>query len=149
MKTVRFFSLLTIMTFSLGVAFSQVTSVPKEAKNNFAKQYPEAQNVNWDNDVVNVNVRFELNGEKMNAEYNNKGIWKSTIQDFAYDRLPETVKEGFTKSKYADRKVADTKHIYYPGNVERYRLKVEKNDLQKKYLFFNTEGRLIRDANTL
>src|SRR5262249_17940152 len=97
----------------------------------------------------NVNVRFDLDGEKMNAEYNNKGIWKNTYQDFAYDRLPDAVKEGLKKSKYADREINEVKKVYYPGSVEQYRLKAEKNGLQKKYLFFNKDGRLVRDVITL
>ena len=149
MKTLRFGSLLLALVFSSVAVFSQVTSIPASAKENFAKQYPNAQNVKWDNDVVNVNVRFDLDGQKMNAEYNNKGIWKSTIKESTYETLPDAVKDGFKKSKYSDRTVADTRVIYYPGGVERYRLKVEKNDLQKKYLFFNGEGRLVRDAITL
>jgi hypothetical protein len=146
MKTIGFFLLL--IAFSVK-AFSQVTSVPEQAKENFARQYPDAQNVEWDNNVINVNVHFELGGEKMNAEYNNKGIWKDTYKDWTFEKLSQSVQDGFKKSKYSDRKVVDVKVIYYPGNVEQYRLKVEKNDLQKKYLFFNTEGRLLRVTITL
>src|SRR2546423_12157573 len=94
--------------------YSQVTSVPKQAKENFAKQYPDAKNVSWDNYVVNANVHFELNGEKMDAEYNNKGIWRNTIQDFSFNSLPPIVQDGFKKSKYADRTIRDVRKIYYP-----------------------------------
>jgi hypothetical protein len=45
--------------------------------------------------------------------------------------------------------VEEAKIIYRPGGVERYRLKVGKNDLQKKYLYFNKDGRLVDDAITL
>ena len=34
----------------------------------------------WENDVVNVNARFEQDSNKMNAEYSNKGIWKRTLK---------------------------------------------------------------------
>ena len=143
------FYLFFLLTFFSITAFSQVTKVPQSAKDNFAHQYPTAQNVIWDNDVINVNARFELNGEKLNAEYSNKGIWKKTEKSWDYDKLPETVKDGFNKSKYADRGVTETVIVYLPGDVEQYRLKVEKNDLQKKYLFFNKDGRLVREAITL
>jgi hypothetical protein len=143
-------SFLLVFISLIGVnSFAQVTSVPEEAKANFAKQYPGAQNVKWDNDIVNVNVRFELDGEQMNAEYNNKGIWRNTVQDFSFDKLPEEVVDGFKKSKYADRTVDEVKLVYYPGEVKRFRLKAEKNDLQKKYLYFNEKGRLMRESNTL
>ena len=139
-------SLLLLLSLS---SFSQVTKVPQVAKDNFARQYPEAREINWDNDVINVSVRFELNGERMNAEYSNKGIWKKTEKDWDYDKLPDDVKDGFDKSKYADREVVETVIVYLPGDVQQYRLKVEKNDLQKKYLFFDDDGRLIREAITL
>ncbi len=147
MKTKIYFLFLFIIVSV--VSFSQVTKIPESAKENFARQYPLAQKVNWDNDVINVNVRFELNGEQMNAEYNNKGIWKKTEKKWTYEKLPDVVKDGFSKSKYADRGVTETVIVYLPGDVEQYRLKVEKNDLQKKYLFFNKEGRLVRDAITI
>ncbi len=149
MKTMKVFFGTALLSLLSLFTSAQVTSIPEAAKENFAKQYPEAKNVEWDNDVVNVNVRFDINDEHMNAEYSNKGIWKSTVKDYTYDQLPAAVQEGFKKSKYADRKVTETKVVYYPGNVEQYRIKTEKNDLQKKYLFFNEDGRLIRDAITI
>ena len=130
-------------------SYSQVTTVPEQAKQSFFKQYPDARNIKWENNVVNVNVRFEQDSSKMNAEYNNKGIWKNTLKDWTYDQLTSDVKEGFKKSKYADREVTDVKVLYLPGYVIQYRLRVEKNDVEKKFLFFNTEGRMVRSAVTL
>lgn len=148
MKSTRIY-LTMVLALLFHLTYSQVTSVPKIAKDNFARQYPAAQDVEWDNDIVNVNVRFTLDGEKMNAEYSNKGIWKNTYQHASFETLPAEVQDGFSKSKYADREVTDTKKIYYPADVIQYRIKVEKNDLQKKYLYFDTSGKLVRDANTL
>jgi hypothetical protein len=128
---------------------AQVTSIPEQAKQNFFKQYPDARNVKWENNVVNVNVRFEQDSSKMNAEYNNKGIWRNTLKDCTYDNLPADIKEGFKKSKFADREVTDVKVVYLPGYVIQYRLREEKNDMEKKFLYFNTEGRMIRSAVTL
>lgn len=149
MKQVRFFFLLMISTLFYASSFSQVTSVPEQAKENFAAQYPAAQHVKWENDIVNVNVKFELDGEAMNAEYSNKGTWKKTQKDWSYEKLDTAVRDGFKKSKYADRTVTEVKVVYLPGNVIQYRLKAEKNDVQKKYLYFNKAGRLLRDAATL
>ena len=149
MKSVRLSAILLVLSVSCFNGYSQVTSVPDQAKEHFFKQYPEAKNVIWQNDIVNVNARFEVEGDKLNAEYNNKGIWKSTLKEWEFDKLPEDVKEGLEKSKYADREITDVKVVYLPGYVIQYRLKAEKNDVEKKYLFFNTEGRLVRSAVTL
>jgi hypothetical protein len=129
--------------------YAQVTTIPDQAKEHFFKQYPDAKEVQWENDVVNVNVRFEQDSNKLNAEYSNKGIWKRTLKDWTFDQVPGDVKEGLSKSKYAGREVLETKVVYLPGYVIQYRLKVEKSDFERKYLFFNTEGRLVRTTVAL
>ncbi len=149
MKQFRSFAFATLLTLIHVQGFAQVTSIPKEAMDNFQAQYPLAEQVEWDNDIVHVNVRFRLNGEKMNAEYSNKGLWRHTMQDYSFEKLDTAIREGFSKSKFAEWEVTDVKKIYYPGNVEQYRLRAEKNDVQKKYLYFNKAGRLLRDSITL
>src|SRR5688572_11937876 len=101
MKALRLLPLLVLLLVVSSNSYSQVTSVPEQAKENFFKQYPDAKNVQWENDVVNVNARFEQDGSKLNAEYNNKGIWKRTLKDWSFDQLTGDIKEGFNKSKYA------------------------------------------------
>lgn len=148
MKPLRF-PLLIALLFFFNEGFAQVTKVPQLAKDHFAKQYPKAENAEWTNAIISVNVQFELNSKSMNAEYNNKGIWKSTLQDESFEQLPVAVLDGFKKSKYSDREVTDTKIIYYPGDVIQYRIKAEKNDVEKKYLFFDENGRMLRESITL
>lgn len=144
MKSIRLFPTLILLLAVSAQSNAQVTSIPEQAKENFFKQYPDAKNVQWENDLVNVNVRFEQDSNKMNAEYSNKGIWKRTLKEWSYEKLTADVKDGFTKSKYAGKQVLDTKVLYLPGYVIQYRIKVANNDVERKFLFFNTEGRLIR-----
>lgn len=148
MKLIRLFMIANLALFFSAVS-AQVTKVPQAAKDNFAKQYPAAENVEWNNEVLSVTVGFTLNGENMDAEYNNKGIWKSTLQDLPFEKFPAAVKDGFSKSKYADREITDAKKVYFPGDVIQYRIKAERNDLEKKYLFFNENGQLVRETITL
>src|SRR5215216_834529 len=80
MKFFRLFLLFFLSAFLFTSIAAQSTKVPQAARDNFAKQYPGAQNVGWDNDLLQVQVRFELDGKSLMAEYNNKGIWKKTEQ---------------------------------------------------------------------
>ena len=130
-------------------SFSQVREVPSAVKETFATQYPEATEVSYEDNLVNVLVHFRQKGENMAASYNNKDRWKETEQYWSYDKLPEAVKDGFQKSKYADWKVLDVKLIYRPGGADRYRIKAEKNDIQKKNVYFNKSGRLVDDDITI
>lgn len=143
----KFFHLTVFIIAATVISYqanSQVTTIPAQAKESFFKQYPDAKNVKWENNVVNVQVRFEQDSSSMMAEYNNKGIWKNTLKDWSYDQLTNDVKDGFNKSKYAGREVTDVKVLYLPGYVIQYRIKVEKSGVEKKYLFFSTEGKLVR-----
>ncbi|MBC7873306.1 MAG: PepSY-like domain-containing protein [Ferruginibacter sp.] len=149
MKPIRLSVIIICLLISSAEGYAQVTTIPDQAKEHFFKQYPDAKEVQWENDVVNVNVRFEQDSNKLNAEYSNKGIWKRTLKDWTFDQIPGDVKEGLSKSKYAGREVLETKVVYLPGYVIQYRLKVEKSDFERKYLFFNTEGRLVRTTVAL
>lgn len=130
-------------------SFSQIRQIPKIVEETFAQQYNGAANVDFKDQLVRVDVYFELDSQKMIASYTNKGIWKETEKEWTFDKLPEEIKDGFHKSKYADREVEETKVLYLPGGSEQYRLKARKSGVQKKYLFFNTKGRLLRTSVTL
>jgi hypothetical protein len=140
--------LLTVFTLS---ASAQLREIPKEVKDRFMSQYPQATDVDYKDQLVKVYVYFTLTGEKLIATYSNKGLWKETEKEWSFDKLSQAVKDGFDKSKYADDEwtVKETAIIYLPGDKEQYRIKVEKNELQKKYLYFNTKGRLLKESITL
>ncbi len=140
---VFFLNLLTV------AAFSQIREIPKIVEETFTNQYKGATNIDYKDQLVRIDVSFELEGEKMLASYSNKGVWKETQKEWTYDKLSDAVKDGFKKSKYADREVDETLVLYLPGGSEQYRLKARKSGVEKKYLFFNKDGRLLRTSVTL
>ena len=135
--------------FLTGVAFSQIREIPKVVEETFTNQYKGASNIDFKDQLVRVDVYFDLEGEKMIASYTNKGLWKETQKEWSFVKLPEEVKDGFEKSKYADRDIEDVILLYLPGGVEQYRIKAKKSDVKKKYLYFNPKGRLLRESVTL
>ena len=138
-----------IVLITVTSAFSQVREIPKPVRETFANQYPKAENTDFKDQLVKVDVNFEMEGGKYIATYNNKGDWKGTEKEWSFEELTGDVKDGFEKSKYADWETTETKILYLPGGSEQYRLRVKKNDVQKKYLYFNKKGRLLREAITL
>lgn len=138
-----FFLVATFMSFAQG------DDVPAGVKETFKIQYPAAEDVAYKDNLITINVHFTQSGEKLIANYTRKGKWKETEKDWTFEQLPADVKDGFDKSKYAGWKVGETKMIFRSGGTERYRIKAEKSDLQKKYLFFNKNGRLTEDLITL
>lgn len=144
--------LIVIAVFISGInaSFAQLREVPQPVKEAFVAQYPDAESPEYVDKVVQVQVHFGQEGNKKTATYNNKGMWRETEQDWAFDRLSEAVKDGFSKSKYSGDEwdIVETKIITRPGNKELYRIKVQKNEVQKKYLFFNAKGRLETESLT-
>ncbi len=146
MKNLLVFIVVVLFTLS---ASAQIRKIPKIVEDNFHNQYKSAENVEFKDHLIRVDVTFEMDGEQLLASYSNKGIWKETQKEWDYEKLSQEIKDGFSKSKYADREVDETKVLYLPGGVTQYRLRARKSDIEKKYLFFTTEGRLIREAITL
>ncbi|MDP4262158.1 MAG: PepSY-like domain-containing protein [Bacteroidota bacterium] len=143
--------LLLFISFTViaNTLLAQIRQIPKAVEETFSQQYNGATNVDYKDQLVRVDISFELNGDRMLASYTNKGVWKGTEKEWTFDQLPDEVKDGFHKSKYADREVEETKVLYLPGGSTQYRLKAKKSGVEKKYLFFNTKGRLLRESITL
>jgi len=147
----KFLILLTLLTGLLTTTTTQaqIREIPKAVEETFTNQYKGATSVEYKDQLVRVDVHFELEGEQMIASYSNKGVWKETQKAWEFEKLPQEVKDGFDKSKFADRDVDETVMIYLPGGTEQYRILAKKNNVEKKYLFFNPKGRLLRTSITL
>ena len=144
-----FVLLATCLAFFSFVGFSQIREVPKAVEETFSNQYKGASDIDFKDHLTRVDVHFILDGESMIASYTNKGLWKETQKEWSFVKLPEEVKNGFEKSKYADREIEDVIVLYLPGGIEQYRVKAKKNGVEKKYLYFNPKGRLLRESVTL
>ena len=144
----RLFAIVSFLSISF-ILNAQVHKVPEVVKEVFENQYPKADVQEYDDLLVKVVVKFTLDSSEMKATYSNKGVWKGTDKEISYSSVPAEVKDGFNKSKYADWDVRESTQLYLPGGSTQYRLRVKKNDLQLKYLFFNSNGRLLRSSITI
>ena len=142
-------SLAGCLVFISGIAFSQIREIPKAVEETFSNQYEGASGIEFKDQLVRVDVHFELDGENMIASYTNKGLWKETQKEWSFVKLPDEVINGFEKSKYADREIEDVIVLFLPGDITQYRLKAKKSGVEKKYLYFNPKGRLLRESVTL
>lgn len=128
---------------------AQLRKIPAAVTEAMKAKFPDAQNVSWSDNISNFEARFDLDNHEQAATFSKKGTWKRTEKSLHEEELPAAVKEGLTKSKYTDWEVLSYKEIWENSGKHQFRLLVKKNDLQKKYLFFNEEGVLIRDAITI
>jgi opacity protein-like surface antigen len=139
-------SMLILSLFLLLTAsHAQFKAVPAEVINTFNSTYPTAKNVSWKSGFSSYEARFEWEGDKAVAKYTNKGEWKETERARKFDALSNPVKDGFRKSKYTDWEMRDVQEIREKDKETLFRINVRKNDLNTKNLYFNADGKLVKD----
>ncbi len=90
-----------------------------------------------------------MKGDKYEARFNTKGEWQESEKAIEKDDLPAAVKDGFDKSKFSDWEVKSVAWLEEKDGSIQYRILVRKSSVEKKYLFFNENGKLLRDSITL
>jgi hypothetical protein len=128
---------------------AQFKKVPATVTSAFATSYPTAKNVSWKSGFSSYEASFDIDGNHGEIKYNGKGEWKETTIDRKFNDLSKEVKDGFSKSKYTDWHIRDVKEMREKDKETLYRVYVSKSDIQKKYLYFNGDGQLVKDSITL
>lgn len=142
----RVFILAVLSIFTGITAFGQVRSIPSAVTESFKEKFPNAKMVTWKDNLVNFEADFTNDGFTYEVKFDSKGAWLETAKKIEFQALNDDVKDGFQKSKYNDWDVRGVKEITSKDNETLYRILVRKNDVQKKYLFFNKKGQLKKEA---
>ncbi|RYY88249.1 MAG: hypothetical protein EOO15_09620 [Chitinophagaceae bacterium] len=129
-------------------ASAQLGKIPSAVTDSFSRQYPDAKQVSYGDNLGDYTVRFLIDTSRMTAHYNKKGVWQGSDRAIAFESLSADVKDGFMKSKFSDWQVKEVLQLYLnaaQGGGEQYRIKVSKGDFKNRYLYFNRSGRLVKD----
>jgi len=148
MKKPFIIALLLCVNF-VSISYAQIRSIPSQVTESLKTKYPNSSNVTWNDRITSYLAIFEIDSKKYEARFDSKGNWLATETSIDESLLPEEVKDGLQKSKYADWTIRNVYNIELPGNEWQYRILVSKSDLQKKNLLYGSNGRLIRDNITL
>ncbi len=141
---------LVLMIAIMGGLHAQLREIPAGVTDAFNSRYPHAENVAWKDKLSYFEANFNLNGMAISADFSTKGEWESSEAKSSYDALPDVVKDGFIKSKYADWSKGSVTEIQRMGKAVQYKVYVEKSTpFQKRFLYFNANGKLTKDAVTL
>src|SRR5688572_13083254 len=137
---------LTIFTTS---AFAQIRKIPAEVTNAFQEKYPNATSVEWRDKLSSFTASFQLDSISYIAQFTSKGEWENTEEAIDQSELPEAVTSGFDKSKYTEWNIGQVTKIEMPDDEVQYKIEVTKGDIKKRNLYFNSEGRMMKDKLTL
>ncbi len=128
---------------------AQLRKIPAEATEAFKARYPNTKNAEWRDKISFFQVNYEMDDVRYESKFSNKGEWIQTEKEIAEDQLPAEVKDGYSKSKFTDWELKSVSWVQSKESGVQYRLYVRKNGVEKKYLYFDKGGRLVRDAITI
>jgi Putative beta-lactamase-inhibitor-like, PepSY-like len=146
MKKSVLFILFSSLVF---LAEAQIRKIPADVTDAFAARYPHATKVEWKDKLQYFQASFVLNGSSITADFSSKGEWEGSERELSFDELPDEVKDGFQKSRYAERKKNGTYELQELGKPLQYRICVQKSGLEKKNLYFDTNGKLVKEVIAL
>ena len=130
-------------------ADAQKRKVPAAVTDAFGARYPHATHVEWSDKLQYYQASFLLNGASISANFSSEGEWENSERVLNYDQLPDEVKNVFKKSKYADCQKNSFTEIQELGRPLQYRVTVQKPGSQKKNLYFDANGKLLKEALAL
>ena len=143
MKTLK---ILAAFLFATGVAIAQdikPTDVPASVKSAFATEYAKASDVEWEKDMENYKVEFDLNKMDNEVWYNASGTVVKKEQDITEAELPQAVRDA-VKAGYADYTLDDIEKVWQ-NNATSYEVELEKAS-EDKYLTFDANGKVIAEV---
>lgn len=143
---------LSIMLAAIGIAMpamAQLRKVPAEVTEAFREKYPDSKNVEWKDRLSAFQVDYELGDTHFTSKFSSKGEWLQTETAIGEAALPGEVKEGFGKSKFTAWELKSVARIENKDSDIQYRLMVRKSGVEKKYLYFDETGKLLKDSFTL
>ena len=148
MKKNLFFLLILSGIVSLGHA--QLRKIPSEVTDALKAKYPSAEKVEWKDKLTFFQADFINEGYSTSADFDSKGSWLETDKEIAFANLPTAVKDGFQKTKYTSEwKTGTVIEIQKPSEALQYRIFIQKSGVQKKFLYFDKAGKLLREAITI
>lgn len=141
-KTIQ---LVTLLLLGAGTIFAQdipKSQVPSVIVNNFKKEFPKANDVEWEMEGNLYNVDFEIGWfTDYEAWYNVSGKLVKQTQEISKSDIPKAVANTI-KTQYAGYRIDDAKKIIENG-VETYKIELENWDEDFDVLI-SKNGKLIK-----
>lgn len=126
-------------------ATAQFRNIPAAVTTAFQQKYPAATNVTWEDRVSNFQAKFIQDNVMYEARFDKNGTWQETEKNMSFDELPEGIKSAFRSSKFRDYTIRTVAHIERSNGSKEYRLFIRDNVVQRKYLYYSEDGKLLKE----
>lgn len=144
MKTLKF---LAVFLFATSVTMAQdmnTADVPANLKSAFSTEYATATDVEWEKELDNYKVEFDLNRVDHEVWYDASANMVKKEQDVAEADLPQAIKDAI-KSNYVGYRVDDVDMIWQ-NNSTSYEVELEKGN-EEKHVTFDKNAKVLNEMN--
>jgi hypothetical protein len=145
----RFTFLALIISLVSITTNAQFRKIPAEVTDSFRVRFAGASHVAWKDKVTSFQAEFTQGGDLVKSNFSSKGEWLRTEKKYDFTKVSKEIKDGFSKSKYADWSVKEVNEIDDAKEGKRVRITVRKGDMAKRYLYFSPSGQLLSDSMTI
>lgn len=133
MKTIKILALLLLVTTIGHAQDINVSDVPSAVRNAFSQESTNATDVEWERDMENYKVEFEVNRMDHEIWFDAAGKIIKKEKDITEAELPQVVKNTIT-SKYNGYRIDDIE-MTWQNNTTRFEVELEKGREELKVTF--------------
>ena len=142
MKTLKILAF-TLLASSAAMAQDLGTAdVPNNLKEALKKEYPKAADVEWEKELDNYKVEFEINRQDHEIWYNASAQILKKEQEISETELPKAIRDAI-KSSYAGYRVDDVEKIWQNDTVT-YEVELEKGQ-EELHLTFDANAKVLNE----
>lgn len=143
MKTFRILTAVLCCAVLFFACETSVDKVPDNIMNAFESEYPDATEVEWEDEGEEFEVEFEMDGVEREITYDMQANVVETGIDVSEDELPENTMNYITQN-YSGFEIEDAEEVESNGKTY-FEVELE-NDQQEIDLLFNMQGDFIREV---
>lgn len=139
----RTLKILAVVLFATGTAMAQDLNraeVPSILNDAFNKEYPKATDVEWEKELDNYKVEFDLKRQDHEVWYNASGTVLKKEIEITEGELPQVIRDVI-KSKYAGYRVDDVE-VIWQNNATTYEVELEKGQ-DEKHVIFDSNAKVL------
>lgn len=133
--------LLFVSTFAIAQDLKP-SEVPETVKNIFLIDYAKATDVEWERDMMNYKVEFDLGRMEQEIWYTASGEVIKKEQDITEADLPQAIRDAI-KTKYSGYRVDDVEMIWQDSTTT-YEVELEKGKEEWK-VTYNANGEILQE----
>lgn len=133
MKTLKIFIMLLIVSTVAMAQDINSSEVPETVRTTFMKDHNKATDVEWERDMDNYKVEFDIGRREHQVWYSTSGVVIKKEQDIDEADLPEAVREAINR-EYPGYYVSDVEMTWH-NNATTYKMEIEKGQEEWKVVF--------------